>query len=139
MFSRAAIQQMNTDACVNKSFPGQDWWRWQSDWMIGACALDAGIAPLRQPHGRYNQFACTADNVQFCDNTDVAEYERPATLHPVRRYAQMKHLDAFYPNSTSREVPIVRIRRLQQQGQDSTGDDGLRLDSLFSRSGLELS
>ena len=139
MFSRAAIQQMNADACVNKSLPGQDWWRWQSDWIIGACALDAGIAPLRQLHGRYNQFACTANNVQFSDNTAVAEYEWPATLHPVRRYAQMKHLDAIYQNSTSREVPMVRIRRLQQQGQDSTGDGGLRLDSLFSRSELELS
>ena len=139
VFSRAAVEQMNTEACVNRSFPGNDWWRWQSDWMIGACAFDVGIVPLQQPHGRYNQFACTAENVQFCDNTEVAEYEWPATLHPVRRFAQMKHLDAFYANSSSRGVPIVRIRRLQRQGQDSNGNDGLRMDSLFSKSGLELS
>jgi len=140
VFSRAAVEQMNTEACVNRSFPGQDWWRWQSDWMIGACAFDVGIAPLQQPHGRYNQFACTDVNVQFCDGTEVAEYEWPATLHPVRRYAQMKHLDAFYANSSSRGVPMVRIRRLQQQGQDSSGNDGsLRMDNLFSKSGLELS
>merc|ERR1711935_906632 len=128
------------EACVNRSFPGQDWWRWQSDWMIGACAFDVGIAPLQQPHGRFNQFACTDVNVQFCDSTEVAEYEWPATLHPVRRYAQMKHLDAFYANSSSRGVPMVRIQRLQQQGQDSSGNDGsLRMDNLFSKSGLELS
>jgi len=140
VFSRAAVERMNTEACVNRSFPGQDWWRWQSDWMIGACAFDVGIAPLQQPHGRYNQFACTDVNVQFCDSTEVAEYEWPATLHPVRRYAQMKHLDAFYANSSSRGVPMVRIRRLQQQGQDSSGNDGsLRMDNLFSKSGLELS
>ena len=140
VFSRAAVEQMNTEACVNRSFPGQDWWRWQSDWMIGACAFDVGIAPLQQPHGRFNQFACTDVNVQFCDSTEVAEYEWPATLHPVRRYAQMKHLDAFYANSSSRGVPMVRIRRLQQQGQDSSGNDGsLRMDNLFSKSGLELS
>lgn len=141
VFSRAAVEQMNTEACVNRSFPGQDWWRWQSDWMIGACAFDVGIVPLQQPHGRYNQFACTDVNVQFCDNTEVAEYEWPATLHPVRRYAQMKHLDAFYANSSSRGVPMVRIRRLQPQGSDSNAnDDGsLRMDNLFSRSGLELS
>ena len=142
VFSRAAVERMNTAACVNRSFPGQDWWRWQSDWMIGACAFDVGITPLQQPHGRYNQFACTDVNVQFCDSTEVAEYEWPATLHPVRRYAQMKHLDAFYANSSSRGIPMVRIRRLQQQGRDGSddGSDGaVRMDNLFSRSGLELS
>ena len=144
VFSRAAVERMNTAACVNRSFPGQDWWRWQSDWMIGACAFDVGITPLQQPHGRYNQFACTDVNVQFCDNTEVAEYKWPATLHPVRRYAQMKHLDAFYANSSSRGIPMVRIRRLQQQllafrNSDDGSDGAGSMDNLFSRSGLELS
>jgi hypothetical protein len=49
VFSRAALQKMDTERCVNNTMPGQPWWRWQSDWMIGACAADAGITPLRQP------------------------------------------------------------------------------------------
>ena len=75
---------MDTERCVNNTMPGQPWWRWQSDWMIGACAADAGITPLRQPQGRFNQFACTEESVQFCEGVEVAEYYWPSTMHPVR-------------------------------------------------------
>jgi len=85
VFSRAALQKMDTERCVNNTMPGQPWWRWQSDWMIGACAADAGITPLRQPQGRFNQFACTEESVQFCEGVEVAEYYWPSTMHPVRR------------------------------------------------------
>jgi len=45
IFSRGALEQMDTMRCLNHSMPGQKWWRWQSDWMIGACAAEAGISP----------------------------------------------------------------------------------------------
>ena len=140
---------MNTDACVNNSFPDQLWWRWQSDWMIGACASEAGIPATRQPAERFNQFACTSELVQFCANVDVAEFDTPATLHPVRLYAQMKHLYAFYENSTFNEVPRVRMRRVPVSGSGSQVDDldrqrghgvfNLDGPSYADLSGLELS
>ena len=139
VFSRAAVEQMNTEACVNNSFPGRPWWQWQSDWMVGACAAEAGIAPLRQPRGRYNQFACTADSVQFCEDVDVAEYEWPATLHPVRLYSQMRHIHAFYENSTYRDIPMVRMRRLHRPPADEEQtSETAPYGSFYTSSGLEL-
>ena len=134
IFSRAALQQMNTEKCLNFSMPGQRWWRWQSDWMIGACANDAGIAPTPgllpgrkgyRGHGeaagiftgrsetRFNQFACTEEGIQLgCDGVQVAEYPWPATLHPVRRGAAMQNLYQYFANATWKGVPLVRMHRL---------------------------
>ena len=136
VFSRAALQKMDTERCVNNSMPGQAWWRWQSDWMIGACAADAGITPLRQPQGRFNQFACTEDSVQFCEGVEVAEYYWPSTMHPVRLEAQMRHLYHYYENPTTRPVPRVRIRRVNNGVMMAQGTPD---SNYVAASGLELS
>ena len=135
IFSRAALQRMDTERCVNNSMPGQPWWRWQSDWMIGACAAEGGVQAMRQPQGRFNQFACTEDSVQFCQGVEVAEYYWPSTLHPVRLDAQMRYLYSFYENPTYRAVPRVRIRRVNSNGElQNTHGNGYA-----AASGLELS
>jgi len=135
IFSRAALQRMDTERCVNNSMPGQPWWRWQSDWMIGACAAEGGVQAMRQPQGRFNQFACTEDSVQFCQGVEVAEYYWPSTLHPVRLDAQMRYLYSFYENPTYRSVPRVRIRRVNSNGElQNTHGNGYA-----AASGLELS
>ncbi len=64
IFSKAGLLAMNTEQCLNNSMPGMLWWKWQSDWMIGACAHSGGMTPLRQPKGRFNQFVCTDVDVQ---------------------------------------------------------------------------
>ena len=139
VFSRAALQKMDTERCVNNTMPGQPWWRWQSDWMIGACAADAGITPLRQPQGRFNQFACTEDSVQFCEGVEVAEYYWPSTMHPVRLEAQMRHLYHYYENPTTRPVPRVRMRRVNSNNDVMMAQGGSPSDNYVAASGLELS
>jgi len=140
IFSRSALQRMNTERCVNNSMPGQLWWRWQSDWMIGACAADSGISPMRQPQGRFNQFACTEDDVQFCQGVELAEYYWPSTLHPIRLDAQMRHLYAYYENPTFRAVPRVRMRRVNNDAMRSNAAEGAGGATNFAvTSGLELS
>jgi hypothetical protein len=137
VFSRKALEMMDTERCVNNSMPGQPWWRWQSDWMIGACAADAGITPLRQPQGRFNQFACTEDAVQFCEGVEVAEYYWPSTMHPVRREAQMRHLYHYYENPTDRPVPRVRMRRVSNDAMLT--QTASPANTYAAASGLELS
>ena len=110
VFSTAALLRMDTEGCVNASLPDRPWWRWQSDWMIGACAAAAGIRPLRQPDGRFNQFACTDASVQFCDGVYETEYDRPATLHPMRSTARMAAAWGAYANSADATVPSVIVR-----------------------------
>jgi hypothetical protein len=70
VFSRGALERMSTVRCLNHSMPGQKWWLWQSDWMIGACAAEAGIKPtsgLLQGHrglngdGEAHGFFCKSD------------------------------------------------------------------------------
>lgn len=112
VFSRAALQAMNTERCVNNSMPGQVWWRWQSDWMIGACAAEAGIAPLKQERGRFNQFVCSDETVQFCDGREYDYFEQPNTLHPIRVQSQMHYVNQYYANSTFSPVPHVRMKRV---------------------------
>ena len=131
VFSRAALQRMNTEHCVNNSMPGQAWWRWQSDWMIGACAADAGIPPLRQNQGRFNQFVCSDEGVQFCDGREYDFFEQPSTLHPIRVPSQMHYLYQYYGNSTYSPVPHVRMKRVAKRqnaiGQGWAASSGIEL------------
>jgi len=121
IFSKAGLIAMNTAQCVNNSMPGNSWWKWQSDWMIGACAANAGMKPTYHPKGRFNQFVCADSDVQFCEDIHVSEYEQPCTLHPIRIPSSMYLLWNTYPNSTTEFVRNVRIRRVSR----STGQPDL--------------
>jgi hypothetical protein len=114
IFSKAGIVAMNTAQCVNNSMPGNVWWKWQSDWMIGACAANAGMKVTYHPKGRFNQFVCADSDVQFCEDIHVSEYEQPCTLHPIRIPSSMYLLWNTYPNSTTEFVRNVRIRRVSR-------------------------
>jgi len=125
IFSKAGLIAMNTEQCVNNSMPGNSWWKWQSDWMIGACASNAGMKPTYHPKGRFNQFVCADSDVQFCEDIHETEYEQPCTLHPIRIPSSMNLLWNTYPNSTYEFVHNVRIRRVSRQ----TGQPDLALNA----------
>merc|ERR1740138_582878 len=87
--------------CVVNQQPGQLWDKWQSDWMIGKCAFDAGMPATRMTKGLFNQFVCSDEDnhVHFCIyGKDVdAELTEPATLHPIKQIETMKLLREDYP------------------------------------------
>ena len=43
LFSRAALQMMDLDKCIKNSGKGGQWYGWQSDWIIAACANQYSI------------------------------------------------------------------------------------------------
>ena len=58
VLSRAALNALDTAACIAEMRPDGAWWQWQSDWAIGACALREGITPREAPKGKFSQFIC---------------------------------------------------------------------------------
>lgn len=111
IFSRAAVEAMDVDACVKKSLPGGEWWKMQSDWMLGLCADSAGFRPTALEPGTFNSFACTDDSnhVHFCRGLPDGEFTQPATIHPVKTREAVDVLWSEYPNSRSQPATNIAL------------------------------
>ena len=55
--SRAAVSAMDIASCIESSLPNHEWWKMQSDWMIGLCTERAGFGPTTLNEGIFNSFA----------------------------------------------------------------------------------
>ena len=55
--SRAAVSAMDMASCIESSLPNHEWWKMQSDWMIGLCTERAGFGPTTLNEGIFNSFA----------------------------------------------------------------------------------
>ena len=96
VFSRAAVERMNTAACVNRSFPGQDWWRWQSDWMIGACVKRAGVRAVKD-------FSCGLCATSACDKVRVDKLQ-----HAVKSGCAFAQLTNLCPSHPAYKLAVCR-------------------------------
>ena len=77
VINRRALELMDTPRCLTRSLPGGDWWLWQSDWAIGACADSAGVSATPQPVGVFNQFACSARTLAYCTRKESRFFAEP--------------------------------------------------------------
>lgn len=80
ILNRRALQLMDTTRCLRRSLRGGSWWLWQSDWVIGACAHAAGIPATPQPMGTFNQFACSARTLPYCEREESRYFDEPYVM-----------------------------------------------------------
>ena len=111
LLNRRALEMMPTAQCLTRSLPGGDWWLWQSDWAIGACADAGGVSATHQPPGVFNQFACSARTLAYCSRKSSRYFPEPCTLHPVRTAEAMQRVWAAAPYSHTSPVRNVRLMR----------------------------
>jgi len=124
IFSVGMIRELDIDYCINASLPGELWERWQSDWMLGACAKRQGWDPVPGTPGKFVQFACTSDefHIQPCKDDpaplDLAIYnstfDDPAVVHPVSTHGAVLYLREMYPDSATKPVGNLSMAALQQ-------------------------
>lgn len=125
IFSVGMIRELDLDWCINASMPGGLWERWQSDWMLGACAKRQGWDPVPGSPGKYVQFACTSDeyHIQPCKDDpaplDLAIYNStfndPAVVHPVSTHGAVLYLRETYPNSATQPVGNLSMKMLARE------------------------
>jgi hypothetical protein len=105
--SLKGLLAMDMAGCLESS--KHEWWKMQSDWMIGLCTARAGFGPTELDAGIFNSFACTdnASHVYVCkdkygDYKDGRYLTQPATIHPVKDPKVLELLWKQYPRSRTK-------------------------------------
>lgn len=125
VFSHGALKKLKSKihTCIENSLPGGSMWEWQSDWMMGECANNAGIKLLNQPADRFGQFLyrqskpgevpehLLVDDPEkikhFCE-LDHGRCEKPVSIHPVKEREGAMAIFKHSPNSATKEVTKIR-------------------------------
>lgn len=96
LLSREALERMDLQACINRQ--NSTWKLWQSDWMIGACAAEAGVPA--EADQRFHQWL----SWQGPGPAREHRFAWAVTLHPVRPNHMMQ-LSAMRPDIN--DIPIL--------------------------------
>ena len=150
-FSRALLDDLDTQACVDRMSPSGEWWQWQSDWALGSCVKrEMGLAPHKSQRGQFNQFICVDDRHHpfYCESNDArlardavggiviwthgqpraknyldGPMEQPCAIHPIKDAATYTTIWRRYNSSTKLEAKHVHTLLVIQQtlGSASAG------------------
>ena len=140
LLSRLALEKMDVQACINRQ--NSTWKHWQSDWMIGACAAEAGIKAKTDQ--RFHQWLSWEGPGPAREHN----FKWAVTLHP----AHPNHMHQLFAlRADINDMPVLDAgnspgdpenspgdHEYAIRGDDSSDDSGAtREDDTFDRTGEE--